>query len=268
MSVEAKGLEAHWAARPLGEGRYAAALREDWYQGRGVYGGLVAALTTRAMRAELGDDWPARTVHVAFTSPATAGEVEIAVERLRVGRSVAVAAAKMIRDGELIASAQATFAKDRDVSFGFEAPAAPKLPPPGEVSDGPKALYIPDFCRYFEFRQAEGPTSFSGGEVARLAGWCRPRTPTPLSAELVLSLLDAWAPAALCRREGWAPAASIDLTADLPPRFGRTMLEDFAMYVAQSSFAHDGYADERASLYAPTGEWLGSTRQLIALFDP
>lgn len=261
-------IERFWQVEPLAEGRYGATLREEWYQGRGVYGGLIAALLARAMRAAVGDERPLRTIHVSFAAPATAGPVELHVEALRAGRSVAVLSARMVRDDSVIASAQATFAHSRPLGFSFDEPEAPPLPPPETVPDGPAALYIPQFCNYFEFRQTEGPASFSGGERAHIGGWCRPREATPLSAELVLALLDAWAPAALCRRDGWAPAASVDLSADLPASFPDVPADAFSMYVAQSSFAHEGYADERAQLWSGDGVWLGRARQLIALFDP
>ncbi len=261
-------LSDHWAVTPEGDGRFRVTLREDWYQGRGVYGGLVSAILARAMGATLADGRPLRTVHVAFTAPATAGPAEVQVERVRVGRSVAVLTARLARDGVVIASAQATFARSRPILFAFDAPSAPALAPVEAAVDGPEPLYIPAFCRFFEFRQTEGPTSFSGGADAHLGGWCRPRAPTRLGPELVLALLDAWAPAALCRREGWAPAASVDLSADLPAAYPDVDAETFFAYVADSTAARDGYADERASLYAPDGTWLGSTRQLIALFDP
>lgn len=258
-----------WQVERVDAGRFSATLGEDWYQGRGVYGGLVAALLSRAMTDALGaPDKPLRTVHLSFAAPATAGEVEIDVEPLRVGRSVGVLRGRMRRGETVIAAGQGTFAADRPVDFGFEQSLAPPFPPAETVPDGPPALYIPEFCRYFEFRQCEGPASFSGGMRAHLGGWCRPREATPMCAELVLALLDSWAPAALCRRAEWAPAASVDLSADLPARFDGVADDELCMYMADSRVARGGYADERAALWSAQGKWLGRARQLIALFDP
>jgi acyl-CoA thioesterase len=252
---------------PRGRGRYAGALAEDWYQGRGVYGGLVAAILARALSAEVGGDRPARTLSVAFCAPATAGEAEVRVTVERAGRYVTHASARLVRGDAVLATALATFGRARPSAVDHAARPMPALPPPDDVPPGPDALHLPAFCQHFEFRQALGPAPFSGGREARLGGWCRPKPAATLDAGLVAALLDAWAPAILSTSPEWAPAASIDLTVQLLAPLPREAAPDaHYAFEARCTRAADGYADELATLWAADGTPLASARQLVALF--
>lgn len=248
-----------------GDGRFAGALDEGWYQGRGAYGGLVAAILARAIEAEH-EEQRLRTLHVSFCAPATAGEAEVHVEPIRRGRSVSTARASMRRADETIASAVATLAKPRKDKLGYRARPMPPLRPPRTVADGPEALYLPAFCAHFELRQALGPAAFSGGAHAYVAGWCRPRVPTPPSAALVIALLDAWAPAIVATSNEWIGAASVDQTISLLAPLPRVADDAWYAFEARATYAADGYADEEASLFTEDGTPLASARQLIAIF--
>ena len=263
-------------ARPFGvasafergdDGVYRGALSEDWYQGRAVYGGLTAAILERAMETEAGQGRPLRSFHATFCAPATAGPAEVRVHVMRAGRSVAFVRSELVRDGEPLALATATFARERRSAIeGGDAPRL-ELPPVESVADGPEALYIPAFCRYFEFRQALGHPSFSGGPEAHVGGWCRARgEPVAIGAPLVLALLDAWAPAALSRHPRWAPCASIDMFVQLHASLDGSEV-GWLGYEARSHHVESGYADERATLYFEDGRPIASARQLIAIFD-
>ncbi|MEQ9079799.1 MAG: thioesterase family protein [Sandaracinaceae bacterium] len=252
---------------PEGERRFAGQLREAWYQGRGVYGGVVAALLVDAMGA-CADDRPIRGLDVAFCAPATAGPATIDVEILRAGRNVAQLGARLTREGLLIATGRATFARPRRSALEYTDPASPPFPPPAEVEDGPAALYVPEFCQHFEFRQALGAAPFGGAGEPRLGGWCRPREPHPCDARLVVALLDAWAPAALGLAESWTGAASIELGVSFHRALPDLSVPHDAFYAfeARSRVVGDGYADERSTLWDHQGLPLASARQVVALF--
>lgn len=248
-------------------GRYAATLDESWYQGRGAYGGLVAALLGRALEAEVGTDRAARTLSVGFCAPATAGAVEVEVRIERAGRNVTQATARMARGDATIATAIATFARSRASETDWNAAPMPPMPPPDEVPDGPEALYIPAFCRHLELRQALGPAPFTGGADARVGGYCRFATPTAPDLATVAGLVDAWPPAVLGLRPAWSPAASVDMTITLlaPLPLGPV---DHAWYAfdARCGRAADGYADETATLWTSDGRPIARVQQLIAIF--
>lgn len=242
-------------------------LTEDWYQGRAAVGGLTAALLARAMEVDAAEGRPLRTLHTTFCAPATAGEIELRTEIVRSGRSVAFVRAKMERAGEPIAMATATFARERRSSAQSFAPPPLGLPPVEAVEDGPEVLYIPDFCRYLEFRQAIGQPAFSGSEEAYVGGWCRLREgPVTAEAAMVPLLMDAWAPAALSRHPRWAPCASIEMFIQLHAVL-RDVELDWVGYEARSEHLDGGYADEQSALYFADGRPIATARQLIAIFD-
>lgn len=248
-------------------GIYAGELSEDWYQGRAVYGGLVAGIMANAMGAEAGDGRSLRTLHATFCAPATAGPAEVRTEIVRKGRSIAFVRARLERDGTPLAIATGTFARRRTSTLAIEAARRP-LRAVEEVEDGPEVLYIPAFCRHLEFRQASGPAAFSGGDEAAVAGWCRlregPLVPHPA---LAMALLDAWAPAALSCHPRWVPCASIDLFVQVHADLTDEGPVDWLAYEARSQQADGGYADERSTLAFPDGRPIASARQLVAIFD-
>lgn len=250
-----------------GERRFAGTLDARWAQGRGVYGGLVAAILVDAMTREA-DGRTIRGLDVAFCAPATAGPATVDVEILRAGRNVAQIGARMRRGDLLIATGRATFALPRPSGLAYVERDPAPMPPPDTVADGPEALYVPDFCAHFELRQALGPAPFSGGDRPHIGGWCRPRVPHPCDARLVVALLDAWAPAALALASTWTAAASIELGVSFHRALPDPSVAKDAFYAfeAESRVVADGYADERAILRDPSGAPLASARQVIALF--
>jgi acyl-CoA thioesterase len=250
-----------------GPGRYAGALAEDWYQGRGVYGGFVTASIARAIENEIGE--PARslrTLNVGFCAPATAGEAEIEVHIERAGNAVTMVSARMLRGGEVIAIATATLARARRSKRVLSGLPMPAMKPPHEVADGPAGLYVPDFCRHLEFRQALGFGPFSGGSEAHVGGWCRLKEDSRADAPTIAALLDSWSPAILSMTPEWTGAASIDLSIDFHAPFPEVDAHAYYAYEARCSIAADGYADERAVLWTESGAPLASARQLIAVF--
>ena len=62
-------------------------LDADWYQGRGVYGGLVAAMLMEAMLT-MSDSFLPRTLTIHFCVPAVAGDAHIEISIIRTGKKV------------------------------------------------------------------------------------------------------------------------------------------------------------------------------------
>ncbi|HJL15509.1 MAG TPA: thioesterase family protein [Sandaracinaceae bacterium LLY-WYZ-13_1] len=253
---------------PEGAGRYVGVLTADWVQGRGVYGGMVAAILARAAAAEVDADRPPRAFTIAFCAPAPPGEAEARVSVERRGGSVTQVSARLLAGGAVLATAQATFAGPRRASLRFDERAMPELPDPASVARGPDALYIPPFCQHFDLRQALGPAPFSGGGRARIGGWCRLRDAGVPDLGMIVAAMDAWAPAVLGRVDRWTPAASVDLSVQL---LADTPLEAapdaWYAFEARGRHAADGYADEEAVLWTAAGRPVAVARQLVAVFE-
>ena len=240
-------------------------------QGRGIYGGLAAALLARGLEAEAATGQRLARMTTSFVAPFPPGEVSIAVTAVRSGRNVSAARAELVSavSGETIATCLATLARPRaSAALVHHALTPPTAPLPEEVSDGPSELYLPTFASRFEFRQCVGPRPFSGGADARVGGWCRLREPGPLDAARLVAILDAWPPAAVAVSGGWCPVASLEMTVHflvpLPPPTQEAS-SDFLFFEARCDHAEGGLADERAVIFDARGTPLATAQQLVAL---
>lgn len=241
------------------------ALREDWFQGRGVYGGLQSALMLDALEPHF-EGQALRTLHVSFLAPAVAGDAEVSTEIERAGRSIGTGLARLTVGGNRVARATATFAKPRRSTATELRLEAPGWAAPSTLEDGPEALYVPAFCQHLEFRQAVGPAPFSGSEVAHLGGWCRFREPPEGTVGMLVALADAWPPAALTLSERWRAAASVDLTFQMLGPVPEVPRDAFWGFEARSTVVEGGYADEVATVFTEDRVAVASIRQFVALF--
>src|SRR5580700_214340 len=92
------------APRPDGAAGFSAEVGEDWYQGRAIFGGIVGALGSEAMRRLVPADRPLRGLDVTFVGPLVAGTVQLQSEILRVGRAVTTAQARVISRDQVAAT--------------------------------------------------------------------------------------------------------------------------------------------------------------------
>lgn len=254
--------------------RYRGQIGGDWAQGRGALGGLVAAILARALEDAAPNGLRLTTLTTAFLLPATAGPAEVTVELVRVGRNVATARASLVRDDAVLATALATLTRPRDAALAHDALPAPAVPAPEDVPDGPDAHYYPGFARRFSFRQCLGSPPFEGATTnrpteARIGGWCRLEEPdAAVDRAQVVTLLDAWPPAATALSPGWCPVASIELTChflvDLP--HAGIAPGSWLLFDARSRHVGGGLCDETATLWSRDGRALATARQLIAIF--
>ncbi|MFK7989892.1 MAG: acyl-CoA thioesterase [Sandaracinaceae bacterium] len=253
------------AFRRVADDRTEGTLSEDWFQGRGVYGGLLSALLLDAL-TPLFEEQALRTLHVSFLAPALAGEASVGTEVERAGRSIGTGLARLTVGDTPVARATATFAKPRRSTASELRTPGPALPAPSALPDGPEALYVPAFCQHLEFRQAVGPAPFSGSDVAHLGGWCRFREPPALEVAMLVALADAWPPAALTLSSRWRAAASVDLTFQMLGPLPEVAHDAFWGFEARASVVEGGYADETATLFTRNGTAVASIRQFVALF--
>ncbi|MBX7197448.1 MAG: thioesterase family protein [Sandaracinaceae bacterium] len=252
----------------LARGRFRASADASWAQGRGLYGGLVAALLARALEAEAPSGQRIARMTVCFTAPFAAGAAMLSVSTVRTARNVSCMRAEIANEGAdaPAASCLATLARPRpSAALVHHGLVPPPVPAPDEVPDGPGELYFPAFASRFEFRQCLGPRPFSGGAQARVGGWCRSREGAPFDPALVVALLDAWSPAAVGVSPGWCPVASLEMTVHFLVPLPHTRASGWLLYDASCDHAEGGLADERAVIFDQHGTPLATAQQLVAL---
>jgi acyl-CoA thioesterase len=248
--------------------RFGCTLEPAWFQGRGVYGGIVAAQLARAFES-LVPTRQARTLTVHFCAPATGeGTLDVVIER--EGATVSHLSGRLthVRRGKVVtlAMATATFGRAFDPwSFGDDPP--PTVPPPEAVPEFRARAGWPVFAEHFEFRPCLGHEAFEGAREGHLGGWFRAREPQRPDLAYVCALFDAWPPSALPLLHAPRPAASVDLSFHFFASFPLDVPDDTSfLYEARTPIVRDGWAEERATLWDPNGRLLARARQNVAVF--
>lgn len=250
------------AVLPRGEGRYGVEVGEAWLQGRGAFGGLVAAWLVRACAAEAGAG-ALRAFSCQFCAPARPGLAEVKVRRVRRGTSVDFFAGELARGERVIASATASFGAARageDPGVSGATPRAPEVPPPEALAPFVPPPEYPTYLQHLELRFAAGGVG-AGGDL--MAAWCRLREPAPFDAALAVALIDALPPACFTRLARPRPAGTVSLSAHLVgalPAAG-----EWALVTARAGALHEGYADEEDALWTGDGRLVARAQQLVAL---
>ncbi|MEO5727249.1 MAG: thioesterase family protein [Byssovorax sp.] len=251
------------------DGAFDARFDSSWYQGRGAFGGLVAALFARAFAAKAGDDGrPLRTLTCHFCAPALAGPARIEVEIPRASSAVSHLTARMIQEDGVVAIATATRARARAVGVAFcdrrmpEAPTFEATPALDLVGVGPA------FSRYFDFRFAHGSAPFSMSSQASFGGWVRHHNPGALDAALAAAYADAWMPAVFTRFAEVRPCATVTLTYHFFTDFlAGVEVEpgDPVLVTSRSDILADGYAEQSNEVWTRSGALVMTGTQLIAV---
>jgi acyl-CoA thioesterase len=243
-------------------------LDESWYQGRGAFGGLIAALFLKACQSRVADRTRVpRTITVHFAAAAEAGPVEIHTTLEREGSRVSMLSARLLRDGKVVAFATATFAAPRSHAIEYQRVAMPNIPAAHEIVPMRHPM-MPVFTQHFDMRFCLGSMPFSGATVPELGGWVAPHEPLVCDPSMALALLDSFPPAAMALANTPIAGASVDFTmslfAELPLK--NATPEDQFLLRNVSRISHQGYTEELRQLWAADGTYLGECRQLMALF--
>ena len=253
-------------------GLYTGFVDAAWYQRRGAYGGLVAAILVRAFEEEVNDSSrPIRTLTVHFCAPVLAEvPVDVQVRIEREGRYVTQLTGRMVQGGGTVATATATLAADRPGSApAWSQEPVPAMPSLADVPVSPDLPIMPGFTRFVQYRFCVGGIPFTGQREAEIGGWCRFREPVVADTAMFAALLDVWPPAVAVMADGLtATASSVDLTYHFLqplPLSGVGEMEEYFM-TARSRVGVPGYAEEQGELWTADGRLVARARQWVAIF--
>jgi len=242
----------------------------SWHQGRGAFGGLLAAMTLAAMTEDLNDaERIPRSLTVHFCGPAS-GAIALTTEIVRVGSRVAHATARITNEKGVTTFASASFCKDRPAPEHYLHASMPDVEPAASLPEL-RIASVPGIAEFFQHVDARfcGPsTPFSSAREASIAAWVRLREPASLDAPLAAFLLDSLPPAIIATFGAPRPLASVDFTIHFFARFAdaaAAATEEHQLVAIRSRWADDGYTEELRWLWSPRGELLAQCRQLIAL---
>jgi len=122
------------------DGGCSAVIGEDWSQGRGAFGGMVAALGNEAMRRLVPADRQLRGLETVFVGPAVAGSVRMEAQVLRVGKAVTIACARLWSADQIAATLTGIYgaARAAAISIAPQADAGVRA-----VQDLPDSVFPP-----------------------------------------------------------------------------------------------------------------------------
>lgn len=239
---------------------------EDWLQGRGMYGGLIAGVGNEVMRRLVPADRPLRSLQTTFVGPATAGTWRIDARILRVGRAVTVARCDIL-DGDQIAATLTGV-------YGLARPSAISIKPassaaPRSVDEINEVRFLPDrippFVQHFAIRWSKGAKPFSGTRSASIA-FIRHRDPAPTTESHIVALVDCIPPSAVSMMTAPAPFSSLVWTLELFEHDYGFAPDAWWRIDTDIDAATEGYVNQTGLLYDPNGRPVALSRQLVAVF--
>lgn len=252
--------------RPEGQ-IYRAEAPAEWGQGRTLFGGLQAALLVGAMRQQIPQDVPLRSLQTTFVGPVAPGPLRIAVQVLRQGKSAIHVQAQTLGDEGIGCTAIAVFGRARPSRLDI----APTWPgadtDPGQ---GKPNVHVPkrtpDFLRFVDQRFARGGYPYSGAREARTQVWLRYPGEPEVTEALVIAMADTIPSPAVHTLNTFATASSMAWTLEfLVDAFGGSD-ESYWLMDAEATAARDGYVYQTATLWSPDRRAVALSRQSAAVF--
>lgn len=242
---------------------------ENWTQGRTAFGGLSAALTYQAVKQQAGER-PLRSLAINFVAPiASQQDISFTVEKLREGKSASQFIGRAKQQAQTTLLVQACFAQNRQSKITVPNTLQHQMPAPTKGKFIPQIPKVtPKFLRHFDLAIDSGSIPFTGSKHSHYHGWMRFKQPAKtLTDAHIIALIDAWPPTVIQKLRWPAPAStmtwSIDFIHPHPPLGGDSWLA----YKVDTRQAADGYAHTEASVWAPSGDLIALSRQLVGVFD-
>lgn len=259
------------AVEPLGEGRYRAVVPSDWTASGRAAGGLVEAQLFSGVAAlmEGSEKSPLSFTAHLLRAPEVGG-VEVLVEVLREGRSLATLAVRMVQHDRLIATALSSFATARP-SPDFDEMPMPDVEPP--TPDRAMDSHVPQFAYPFGhnivIQDRIGPRAFSAreGPMERV-GWAGFLEPRPVDAAALVMIGDIGMMGWWVRLEREYTTATLDHTTHFRADLDQVEADDLVLMRSRTGLVRGGYLDWDVDLWAPDGTLLCQSRQLLAILGP
>jgi acyl-CoA thioesterase len=267
------------ARHPLDEGiavsrleldRFAVQLTPLFWGTTAAHGGYLAATLLQAMSERVDDaERQVRSLSTFFIQGPKPGSAEVQTELLRSGGKLTQLSARLVQDGAVCTHAVAAFGKPF-VGDGLRA-IMPSVPSPETL-----ARFKPskvEIDQRIEHRQCFGDPPFSASTQARIGGFSRFTQPRRIDAASLIVLCDAWWPALFPTLSSPKQAGACP-TIDLTIHFQRSLPlansreDDFVVIDLQSTELHEGYLDERATLWSVDGQLLAQSVQHAARLLP
>lgn len=250
------------------ETHFTCAVDTSWLQGRTAFGGLSAALLTKALSEGLPTDRRLRSLSVNFIGPTPASGLDLTCRSLRDGGAVSHRYGE-IRDGDKVTvNATAAFCRDRPGTLKEPSPERPVAPAPEDCPALPWLEGItPNFTQHFEMRLASGGWPFSQASTSDYGMWIRFREPGPLDIFSLIAIGDVPPIPGLNRLAKPSNGSSLSWYLECPRALPPQNRDDWWYVDYRCQGASDGYFHNHALVWAPDGQLVLISRQLATVFE-
>jgi acyl-CoA thioesterase len=248
--------------------RFSVTIPDGWQQGRGAFGGFMAAILVRSLETAHGDpERPLRSLHVQFAGPALPGPAEVSVRPVHPGTGISFWDASASQGTEVVSHAMATFGRRRVADGSWRTLLAPDAPAWRAIE--PLAIappFGPAFALHFEYRPCLGALPMAGLDRAHTGGWVKAKDAGPArDAAYAAALLDSWWPSAYARFSTMRPMATVAYTMQTIDGFEGLDPEEPFLIQCRSDAARDGYCLEERELWGHDGRLVAANQQTMAV---
>ncbi|CAB0150002.1 hypothetical protein PSI9734_00575 [Pseudidiomarina piscicola] len=242
-------------------------LPEGWGQGRALFGGITAAIAWQHAAAGAASDQQLRSMTVSFVAPVLAGSAQLKRRILRRGKNVTQVAVDIVQQEAVVLSALLSYGRARPSAIQVTDTPNPDEKSLAQGQRFPEGPLVPEFTRAFDYRVTIGGLPFCGSKSREFGGYMRFRElDAPITAGLLLGLVDAWPPALLTHLTELTPASSLTWTIEFPTTLPQRSSHDWWHYVATIDYAADGYGHTHAHIWDESGELVAISRQTVTVF--
>ena len=245
---------------------FAVSLPADWLQGRTAYGGLSAAICLEATQRAFPELPPLRSAQLAFVGPAT-GELRVAIDTLRAGKSTVFTSADLKGDDGLATRATFCFGLPRVVDHDHTDLPFPVAPPPDACPSYYGSPGEPKFMRHFDGRIAAGAKPRTPGALPEMSVWLRHRDGAAGGGMVsLLAMADALPPAAAVLFDAPTPISTMTWSVDILDPNAQSASGWWFVHCAADR-ARGGYSAQRTTIWNPDGQPVLVARQNVAVFS-
>jgi acyl-CoA thioesterase len=244
-----------------------ATLTPSWMQGRAAFGGIAAALAVRGMNLEVGPGKSLRSLMVSFVAPAPAGQVTVAAELVRSGKSVTQASSHLLADGIVCTQAMAAYGEGRETKS-----VAPKTAFRGEPRESVPAIDIstgvfPAFLAHFDVHWTGGGIPGTNQKALRSGQWVRHKADmSAYPIEKLVAVADIPPPVMMSHYDRFIRASSLSWSLEfvMAPE---TVDSDWFYLDYTLEAAADGYSQQSGQIFTEDGRLVALSRQCMVYFE-
>ena len=231
----------------------------SWYQGRGVYGGLVFAYFVQGFIEK--SSFPIRSIQVELCRPMQEGDARFQFSLMCKGSNTEFWRAEVYQNTSLVAYANAVLGGERKTEYDNQELIFPKVRERDKVFPIPRNPIMPSFAQHLEYRVCIGGFPFQGSSSSKTGGWISFREDQcPYPAVQQVALMDSWWPSMAMNLKKMHYMGTVSFSchffAPVSPPY---------LFVGQNRIIHGGYASEKNELWSADGNLVALAHQMIAI---